>query len=123
LKVQDLSEHCRVLTVRRSVWRLHEQTPKTPNALRIVDVHETLARVLRECTAGKTGLLFHTQKGKPLSQRNVLRALLKSGATCGFHGFRRFRTETLRKERVPEDLIKLWLGHASATVINRRERI
>jgi len=116
LKVNDLTEDCRVITVSRSIWCLQEQTPKTSNALRIIDIHETLARVLREYTAGKTGLLFATKKGKPLSQRNVLRALLKAGGTCGFHGFRRFRTETLRKERVPEDLIKLWMGHASVTV-------
>jgi hypothetical protein len=30
--------------------------------------------------------------------------------------FRRFRTETLRRARVPEYLIGLWLGHASRTV-------
>lgn len=30
----------------------------------------------------------------------------------GFHAFRRFRASVLRKERVPEDLLKFWLGHA-----------
>jgi hypothetical protein len=29
----------------------------------------------------------------------------------GFHAFRRFRTAVLRKARIPEDLIGLWLGH------------
>lgn len=34
----------------------------------------------------------------------------------GFHALRRYRTEVLRRARVPEDLIRLWLGHASTTV-------
>ena len=59
------------------------------------------------------GYLFATRKGKPLSHRNVRRALKRAaGRSIGFHAFRRFRAAVLRKARVPEDLIKLWLGHA-----------
>ena len=115
LKTEDLTDDCRVLHVRRSVWHCHEQLPKTANAVRVVDVHESLARVLREYIVGRSGLLFATRDGKPLSQRNVLRSFLKAGA-CGFHAFRRFRTETLRRERVPEDLVRFWLGHAGASI-------
>jgi len=32
------------------------------------------------------------------------------------HAFCRFRAETLRRVRVPEDLIKLWPGHSKQTV-------
>jgi len=39
-----------------------------------------------------------------------------TGVRVGFHAFRRFRTETLRRAAVPQDLERLWLGHASATV-------
>jgi hypothetical protein len=60
--------------------------------------------------------MFATRDGKPLIQRNVLRVLSGTGATCGFHAFRRFRTETLRRPRVPEDLTRLCLGHANKTV-------
>jgi hypothetical protein len=35
---------------------------------------------------------------------------------CGFHSFRRFRVTRLRKGRVPEDLIRFWIGHADKTV-------
>jgi hypothetical protein len=31
---------------------------------------------------------------------------------CGFHVFRRFRASWLRKNRVPRDLEKMWMGHA-----------
>lgn len=36
-----------------------------------------------------------------------------------FHSFRRFRTSYLRKNRVPWDLQKLWLGHANKDVTDR----
>jgi integrase len=39
-----------------------------------------------------------------------------TGKKVGLHAFRRFRTETLRRARVPEDLTKLWLGHSKQTV-------
>ena len=116
IKTQDLGPECRVLHVRRSVWHRQEQRPKTANAIRVVDIPEALAKVLREYVAGRYGLLFATRTGGPLSQRNVLRAFYIAGAMCGFHALRRFRTETLRREGVPEDLVRLWLGHAGTSV-------
>jgi integrase len=116
LKTEDLEENCRALRIRRSVWRCQEQLPKTANAVRVVDIPEQLAKVLADYIVGKSGLLFATRDGKPLSQRNVIRSFYAAGATCGFHAFRRFRAETLRRERVPEDLVRFWLGHASASV-------
>jgi len=112
LKVDDLTPDCRVLHVRRSVWHGREQSPKSANAVRVVDLPEQLARALREYVAGKSGYLFPTRKGTAISQRNALRALHAAGAKCGFHAFRRYRTAVLRKVRVPEDLIGIWLGHA-----------
>jgi hypothetical protein len=111
----DLSPDCRVLYVRRSIWGGKEQLPKTPNALREVDVPEFLARLLKEHTAGKTGYLFATSTGRPLMQRNVL-GWLHDTKKVGFHAFRGFRTEVLRKARVPKDLEGLWLGHSKKTV-------
>ena len=66
--------------------------------------------------AGKSGYLFSTKDGGPVEQRNGLRALHATGKKVGFHAFRRFRTETLRRARTPEDLTKLWLGHSKQTV-------
>jgi integrase len=117
LKTEDLTPDCRVLRVRRSVWQGREQEPKTANAVRVVDIPETLAQVLREYIKGKSGYLFGTRSGgRVLNYRNVLRALHAGGAMCGFHALRRFRTETLRRARVPEDLVRLWLGHAAHSV-------
>lgn len=116
LKIEDLSQGCTILHVRRSIWRGREQAPKTANAVRVVDIPEQLAQLLREYIAGKAGYLFAAKSGRPLQQRNVLRALHATGKKVGLHAFRRFRTETLRRTRVPEDLIKLWLGHSKQTV-------
>ena len=82
----------------------------------MVDVPEPLAQLLREYVAGKSSYLFAAKSGEPLQQRNVLRALHATGKKVGFHAFRRLRTETLRRARVPEDLIRLWLGHSKQSV-------
>ena len=70
----------------------------------------------------KSGFLFETESGKMLSPENLWRdgfatidrEMEREGVS--FHAFRRFRTETLRRARVPEDLIGLWLGHAPRSV-------
>jgi len=68
-----------------------------------------------------SGFVFSTSRGGLLIQRNVLRmlhAILKRTGMpkLGFHAFRRFRVTHLRKNMVPEDLIKFWIGHAPQTV-------
>jgi len=35
---------------------------------------------------------------------------------CGFHAFRRYRVTHLRTQRVPEDLLRFWIGHADGSV-------
>jgi integrase len=114
LKATDFSQDCRILSVQRSIWHGKEQEPKTPAAVRVIDIPEALAALMREYVAGiPSGYLFGTRKSnRPLGQRNLLRALHDAGVSTGFHAFRRFRTETLRRARAPEDLIGLWLGHA-----------
>ena len=100
---------------RRSIWCGTEQLPKTPNAIREVDIAEPLAQLFRDEIAGKEGYIFATSTGRPLQRRNVL-GWLHDTKKVGFHAFRRFRTEALRRARAPEDLIRLWLGHAKPTV-------
>jgi integrase len=116
MKNTTLSPDCAVLYVRRSIWHGKEQEPKTPSAIRDIDIAEPLALLLRQFAADKSGYLFATKTGRPLGQRNVLRALHATGKKVGLHAFRRFRTETLRRARVPEDLTTMWLGHSKQTV-------
>jgi integrase len=111
LKPTDFSRDFRVLRVTKSIWHGVEQLPKTPAAVREIDVAEPLAALLRNYADGKTGYLFATRSARPLAHRNVHRA-----AGVGLHAFRRFRMSVLRKSGVPEDLIGFWLGHAGRSV-------
>jgi integrase len=111
----DFSEDFRVLTVKRSVWKGKTQDPKTSNAFRDIDVPEPLAAKLRERVARKPGFVFSTRSGKPMSYRNVLRNLY-TRKKIGLHAFRRFRVENLRRAGVPEDLVRIWLGHAAKSL-------
>jgi integrase len=115
LRRTDFGPDCRVLHVRRSIWRGREQEPKTSNATRAVDIPETLACVVRSYIAGISGYLFATAQGDPLQQRNVLR-VLHGVKRVGFHAFRRFRLTWLRKNGVPKDLERYWMGHAPEDV-------
>jgi integrase len=111
-RTEDFEANCQVLHVRRSLWHRCEQAPKTPNAIRLVDIPEALAQVLRRYTEGKDGYLFTTRAGRLLDQRNSLKARTEQGTEGGFHAFRRFRFAVLRRAGVPNNLIKLWLGHS-----------
>lgn len=41
----------------------------------------------------------------------------------GFHGFRRFRVTHLRKRRVPENLLRFWIGHSNKSVTDRYDQV
>jgi len=61
---------CKIIHVRKSVWRGQEQAPKTGNAVRDIDVHPSLAAMLKEFTdTRRSGWLFQTRSGKTLSQQ------------------------------------------------------
>ena len=80
-----------------------------------MDIPEVFVRQLREYVGSINGLLFATGDGRPLQQRNVLRVLHRA-KHVGFHAFRRFRLTWLRKNGVPKDLERYWMGHAPEEV-------
>ena len=75
IRTDDFDPVCRLLHVRRSVWRRCEQAPKTLNAIRPVDIPESLAQVLCRYIKGRKGHLFTTRAGRLLDSRNVLDVL------------------------------------------------
>lgn len=128
LEVKDFSET--TITVRQGVWNGILQTPKTSNGLRDVDVHSSLAAMVKAHIGERaSGFLFQSPRGKPLSPSNIrnrsLHPILKAMGreTCGFHSFRRFRVTHLRKNRVPEDLIRFWIGHADKSVTDGYSKV
>jgi integrase len=123
---EDLDLDHGVIYVRRSVWRGHEQTPKTENAVRQIDIDPALAQALRDYIGDSDrSLLFETRNGTPLSDVNirnrVLAPLLKklNIPRAGLHAFRHSRVTMLRKYGTPGDLQKQWIGHSSLRTTDR----
>jgi integrase len=103
---------------------------KTKNGNRIVGLHPAVGSLLRQYIGTrKSGLVFRTRTGQPLSQSNILRRQLHPLLTelgqeeRGFHTFRRFRATHLRKQRTPEGLTQFWLGRAGKTITDGYDRV
>lgn len=121
LEVKDICGT--TITVRQGVWNGIVQSPKTASGLREIDVHSSLAALLKEHIADRqSGFLIQNASGKPVSQTNTLKRGLHpiledmGLEKCGFHSFRRFRVTHLRKNRIPEDLLRFWIGHVGQSV-------
>jgi integrase len=130
IEVEDVSPDASTIQIRQSVWNGQKQSPKTPNAMREVDLHPTLAALLKAYIGErKSGFLFQTRSSRPISQTNILKRnlhpILKTlgRGKAGFHSFRRFRVTHLRKNRVPEDLLRFWIGHADRTVTDGYSKV
>jgi integrase len=113
LEIQDVFPDASTIRIRQSVWSRQKQAPKTHSPLREVDLHPSLAAMLKAFIGErKAGLLFQTKNGRPLLQSSInrrsLHPILKKmrRAKAGFHSFRRYRVTHLRKNRVPEDLLR-----------------
>jgi integrase len=118
-EIGNISVGCRTLHIRQSVWEGTTQKPKTASAVRDVDLFPALATLLKTFIGDrKTGFVFRNEVGRPLAQSNVLRRSLHlvleslQLPKAGFHSFRRFRATHLSKSRVPESLVKFWMGHS-----------
>lgn len=125
--VRQKARHCKVET------RL-----KTPSAERDVDLHPAIAALLKDFIGErKSGFLFCSRNGKPLSSSNVIRrhlhpALKELGYTnphtgthkAGNHAFRRFRNTYLRnKTQCPEGLRNYWMGHSGNSMADLYDKI
>jgi integrase len=129
LDLSNVSADCRTISVKESLWQNQIVTPKTDAALRTIELCEPLADMLREFIGNRTqGLLFQNRSGRGLAQSNVVRRhlhpILKELGIekQGFHGFRRFRVSHLRLQRIPEGLIRYWIGHSGKTVTDKYDK-
>jgi integrase len=111
---------------------------KNANACREIDLHPTIAALLKEFVGErKHGLLFCTRTGKQLGQSNIARrhlhpALKQLGFVNTFtgthkggnHAFRRFRNTYLRnRTECPEGVRKFWMGHADENMSDLYDKI
>jgi len=128
LQVEDIEQS--VIRVRHSMWNGKQYSPKTAAGLREMDIHHSLAELLHNHLTGRsTGFIFRSAVGTPLARSNVLRRSLHKilgemgREKCGFHAFRRYRVTHLRKQRVPEDLLRFWIGHADRSVTDGYSKV
>jgi integrase len=127
ISLRQKARHCKV-----------ERRLKTTNAPRDVDIHPDIAVLLKAFAGGrKSGFLFASRNGKPLSSSNVIRrhlhpALKQLGYVnphtgtykAGNHAFRRFRNTYLKNYTAcPEGLYKYWMGHAGEDMSDLYDKI
>ena len=139
IDIKDISPDCTVIKIRQKAWngQIHKYL-KTPNGNREIDLHSSIAALLKGYIGNRTsGLLFCSRSGRQLWQSNILRrglypalkklqwrdeelGLVKSGS----HAFRRFRDTFLRNyTATPDGLIKFWLGHAGKDMSDLYDKI
>jgi integrase len=115
-----------------------EQRLKTKNGLRQVDLHPAIAALLKGFVGDrKSGFLFGTRKGKPVSPSNIIRRHLHEALKglnyvnpfqgthkAGNHAFRRFRNTYLRnKTECPEGIRNLWMGRSGNSMDDLYDKI
>ncbi len=121
IDIKNISPDCTTIKIHQKVWRgTIQDFLKTKNGKREIDLHSSVAAMLKEFIGERTsGLLFQTRNGKPLSQSNILRRSLHpilvalGQPKCGAHAFRRFRDTYLKNfTSTPPGLVNFWLGWA-----------
>jgi integrase len=123
LRVDDLNLTNCVIYIRRGIVEGIEQSTKTENGERIIDIDPELAELLQQHFAGRTsGRVFQASNGAPIHAGNVrnrvLHPLLKKLGIPrgGFHAYRHARVTILRKQGTPAELQTQWIGHSSLRV-------
>jgi hypothetical protein len=120
------------IVINQKAWRNKIQGfLKTRNGEREVDLHPSVAAILREFIGDRrSGLLFQTRRGKPLCQTNLLKRYLHKALRemghpkAGFHAFRRFRNTYLRNyTSCPNGLRKFWLGWSDKDMSDHYDKI
>jgi integrase len=125
---KHISADCSVVRIRqqRDRWGRIQSTPKTEAGFRDVDVHPSLADMLRSYVGERdSGFLFESKNGTMFWPGTVYRdglkpILKKMGRNrVRFHAFRRFREATLQRSEVRQILIDYWMGHENAHMSSR----
>jgi integrase len=127
ISIEQKARHCKV-----------EKRVKTKSAVRKVDLHPSVAALVQEFIGKRrSGFLFQSRTGKPLSSSNVVKrhlhpALKELGHLnpitgtdkAGTHPFRRFRNTYLKNYAAcPPGLYQYWLGHAPTDMSDLYDKI
>jgi len=126
LQIPNVLDNCtRLRIVEKNYNGKQEDRLKTFSGKRTVELHSSIAAMLREHIGDRTtGYVFQNKKGKPLCQTNIIKRYLHpilmgnaetpgvTGVKAGNHAFRRFRNSYLRTKSCPVGLLKYWMGHS-----------
>jgi integrase len=126
LKVENVLDGCyRLRIVEKNYAGRQEDFLKTDNGERFVELHSSVAKLLREHIGTRTqGFVFENEEKNALCASNILKRYLHpvlvgdddtkgvTGKKAGEHAFRRFRDGHLRSQRCPSGLVKYWIGHS-----------
>jgi integrase len=125
IDIKNISPDCSTIKICQKAWRgqLHDFLKNRNKGGREIDLHPTVAAMLKDFIGKReSGLLFRSRTGKQLWQTNILRRSLHpilaqlDQPKHGAHAFRRFRLTWLRKNNVPRDLERFWMGHADEEI-------
>jgi integrase len=131
IDITNISPDCTTIKICQKAWRgqIHDYL-KSESGKREVDLHPTVAEMLKGFIGErKSGLLFCNGRGRQLAQSNILRRSLHPILTglgqpkTGCHAFRRFRITWLRRNLVPDELIRFWHGHAGRTMTDSYSKL
>jgi integrase len=122
--VNVLDDGYRLRIVEKNYNGVQEDRLKTNSAERTVELHSSVAVLLRAHIGKRTsGWVFENGQRKPLNASNTLKRHLHriligddetpgvTGVKAGAHAFRRYRNGWLRRKSCPSGLTKFWLGH------------
>lgn len=139
----DIAKHIsldfRTITIKQKARNCKiEDRVKTDASYRKVDLHPSVAALLKAFVGDrKTGLLFASKNGKPLSLSNILKRHLHPALKAlhyvnphtedhraGSHAFRRFLNTYLRnRTNFSVGLYQYWLAHADASMSDLYDKI
>jgi len=136
IDIKNISPDCSTIKIIEKAWRGERQRfLKTESGEREVDIHPSVAAMLREYIGErKSGLLFASKSGRPFTAIKHLAGILRrtlhpilaelSQPKCGAHAFRRFRNAYLRNYALcPEGLRKFWLGWSDQDMSDLYDKI
>ncbi|MGH9616203.1 MAG: tyrosine-type recombinase/integrase [Acidobacteriaceae bacterium] len=120
LHISDIWFDRGLINCHRSTFQLTEGPIKTKAGYRNIPLNPEALQLLRDHLVSRTsGRVFQTSRGTPLTATTVnvehLRPLLKELTIPHgtLHSFRHGRVSHLRRQGVPDSLIKKWVGHSS----------
>jgi integrase len=104
------------LSIKTSIWAGREQSPKTENSLRTVELDEALNDLLKAFVGSRSGGFLFGNGQQPANVSTMRLHLDKYLPGKGFHSLRRFRVTVLRGAGCKEDLLRYWIGHSSGSI-------